>query len=361
MGNITSEQKKKPLTLHELSTKIGDYRTIYEGDPEMLEDPDFPHKMMTEALNNNNTIDGTSVQGTFVYYPNKRKAKMWIGNYKILNPEDILCANVAEKIGITEMEWKKYIKRKKKNENDEVIKKNGNVAYNENAFAEPSVSLNEVIEKDNNNYKNKDTNDNITNNLNRYMKTFNQNKNHPHNLSNNNNSNIYSSIYEPNTKDDILVNNLHNNNKLTNEKNQEENKKKTESRDSYIDKLNDEITNIREDQEKIIKQECKNIYKYAKSNYAQMIIPQRDGSFLIENVDPIKYNNKKKMIIQELLNEHENRFQSQVSNLKKKINKKGYTNLSSMSTKGSLGLPHLKNNETNISKRNIHLNRTLVK
>lgn len=41
---------------------------------------------------------------------------MWIGNYKILNPEDILCANVAEKIGITEMEWKKYIKRKKKNE-----------------------------------------------------------------------------------------------------------------------------------------------------------------------------------------------------------------------------------------------------
>ncbi|EUR62792.1 hypothetical protein PFBG_05398 [Plasmodium falciparum 7G8] len=359
MGNITSEQKKKPLMLHELSTKIGDYRTIYEGDPEMLEDPDFPHKMMTEALNNNNTIDGTSVHGTFVYYPNKRKAKMWIGNYKILNPEDILCANVAEKIGITEMEWKKYIKRKKKNENDEVMKKNGNIGYNENPFEEPSVSLNDIIEKDNNNY-NMDTNNNITNNLNRYMKTFKQNKNHPYNISNKNNSNIYASTHESNTKDDILVNQLQNN-MLSNEKDKEEKKKKSESRDSYIDKLNDEITNIREDQEKIIKQECKNIYKYTKSNYPQMIIPQKDGSFLIENVDPIKYNNKKKLIIQELLNEHENRFQSQVSNLKKKINKKGYTNLSSMSTKDSLGLPHLKNKDTNISKRNIYLNRTLVK
>ncbi|CDO66819.1 conserved Plasmodium protein, unknown function [Plasmodium reichenowi] len=359
MGNITSEQKKKPLMLHELSTKIGDYRTIYEGDPEMLEDPDFPHKMMTEALNNNNTIDGTSVQGTFVYYPNKRKAKMWIGNYKILNPEDILCANVAEKIGITEMEWKKYIKRKKKNENDEVMKKNGNIGYNENPLEEPSVSLNDIIKKDNNNY-NMNTNDNITNNLNRYMKTFNQNKNHPYNISNKNNSNIYASTHESNTKDDILVNQLQNN-ILSNEKDKEEKKKKSESRNSYIDKLNDEITNIREDQEKIIKQECKNIYKYTKSNYPQMIIPQEDGSFLIENVDPIKYNNKKKLIIQELLNEHENRFQSQVSNLKKKINKKGYTNLSSMSTKDSLGLPHIKNKETNISKRNIYLNRTLVK
>ncbi|KYN95947.1 hypothetical protein PGSY75_1435200 [Plasmodium gaboni] len=360
MGNITSEQKKKSLMLHELSTKIGDYRTIYEGDPEMLEDPDFPHKMMTEALNNNNTIDGTSVQGTYVYYPNKRKAKMWIGNYKILNPEDILCANVAEKIGITEMEWKKYIKRKTKNENDEVMKKNGNMGYNENPFEETSVSLNKEIEKDNNNNNYKDTNDNITNNLNRYMKTFNQNKNHPYNISNNNNSNIYESTSGTNTKNDILVNNLHNN-ILTNENNKEEEKKKSESRDSYIDKLNEEITNIREGQEKIIEEECKNIYNYTKSNYPQMIIPQKDGSFLIENVDPIKYSNKKKLIIQELLNEHENRFQSQVSNLKKKKNKKGYTNLSSMSTKGSLELSNLKNKETNISKRNIYLNRTLVK
>ncbi|EAA15476.1 hypothetical protein [Plasmodium yoelii yoelii] len=57
-------------------------------------------------------VEGNNVQGTFVYYPNKDKPKMWIGNYKILNPEDILCTNVAEKIGISEEQWKNYIKIK---------------------------------------------------------------------------------------------------------------------------------------------------------------------------------------------------------------------------------------------------------
>lgn len=108
-----SEPKKKALTIHDLTVKVGEYKTIHEGDPEMKEDPEFPLHLMHEAIDNNNTIDGNAVKGTFVYYPNKNKPKMWIGNYKILNPEDILSKDVAAKIGMTEAQWKKYIENKK--------------------------------------------------------------------------------------------------------------------------------------------------------------------------------------------------------------------------------------------------------
>lgn len=113
MGNIVSEPKKKALTIHDLTVKVGEYKTIHEGDPEMKEDPEFPLHLMHEAIDNNNTIDGNAVKGTFVYYPNKNKPKMWIGNYKILNPEDILSKDVAAKIGMTEAQWKKYIENKR--------------------------------------------------------------------------------------------------------------------------------------------------------------------------------------------------------------------------------------------------------
>ncbi|CRH03800.1 conserved Plasmodium protein, unknown function [Plasmodium relictum] len=347
MGNIASEHKKKPMTLQDLTTKIGEYRTINEGDPEMIEDPEFPKEMMLEALNKNNTIEGNCVQGTYVYYPNRRKPKMWIGNYKILNPEDILCKNVAEKLGMTEIEWKNYIKRK--NTIREESGKTEKFPHFDYYSPEQSRALKEIMKNSNIDYPYVENENSGYYNDNEYF------VNSPHFYNNNEMKNDYDSDKYS-----------HNNGVITNDYSFDENiyydKKSTKDDkifdNSYINELNDEITKIREEQEKMIIEECKDIYAYSKSNTDHIIIPQKNGSFLIEKKNLIEYNNKN--MIEELMNEKKNKINSQVRVLKEKNKKREYKNLSSMSTKGSLGLDN-SNIDKNILNKNVYLNRTLVK
>ncbi|KAL8453231.1 hypothetical protein Emag_001963 [Eimeria magna] len=61
------------------------------GDAELPEDPDFPKRLLeqTRAFDFSNQVgNGT---GTYIFYPNKDKPKMWVGQYKCLNPGDLLC------------------------------------------------------------------------------------------------------------------------------------------------------------------------------------------------------------------------------------------------------------------------------
>ncbi|KAL8451838.1 hypothetical protein Emed_001718 [Eimeria media] len=62
-----------------------------QGDAELPEDPDFPKRLLeqTRAFDFSNQVgNGT---GTYIFYPNKDKPKMWVGQYKCLNPGDLLC------------------------------------------------------------------------------------------------------------------------------------------------------------------------------------------------------------------------------------------------------------------------------
>ncbi|SBT72091.1 conserved Plasmodium protein, unknown function [Plasmodium malariae] len=386
MGNIVSEQKRKPLTLLELSTKIGEYRTINEGDPEMVEDPDFPKNMMNEALNNNTTIDGNSVQGTFVYYPNKRKPKMWIGNYKILNPEDILCANVAEKIGMTEMEWKNYIKRKKREQEDESkVVVDLNFDY---PFREETNSLKEIFKKENIEFPYR-KNDNLVQRSDSEFIGNSLHVNEEYEKLNDHDSYVYShnkncvtsghgffeDVYYDMTSENEggegeevkekymkKEKEVKEEKYMKKEKNEKDAKERVEDKNellnnSYINKLNKDITKFNLEQEQIIQEKRKDIYAYSSTNTSHLIVPQKNGSFLMKNVDPRKYD--KKNIIEELINENKNKINSKIYSLKQK-KREQYANLSSLSTKESLEIKK-SNNKDNISKNKIYLSKTLVK
>ncbi|SBS97445.1 conserved Plasmodium protein, unknown function [Plasmodium ovale] len=356
MGNTSSEPKKRPRTLHELSTKVGEYRTINEGDPEMMEDPEFPQKMMKEALNNNTTVDGNNVQGTFVYYPNKRKPKMWIGNYKILNPEDILCINVAEKIGITEEEWKNYLNKKTKSQEEEgKVEVVPNFEY---APDEQSMSLKEILKKE----SLKDSHDKtdeflhcnsselIRNSslLNKAFVDVNENDSIEYSVNNRyvvrstgDEEDVYYDMrstrgeemegihetegaYEANGVDEV------------DEEGRQANKGKwNPRRDNHIRKLNEEGRNISAQEGNFVKEKKKELYAYSKASTNHMIMPKKNESFFIKDIEKKKYN--KKSIIAELIRENKNKINSRFSSINEKKKKERYVNLSSMSTKGSFG------------------------
>ncbi|PHJ16817.1 hypothetical protein CSUI_009364 [Cystoisospora suis] len=66
-------------------------KTYKEGDPELPEDPDFPRRLMEKAQD----VDWahrSQAEGTYVYYPDRSRPKMWVGQYRCLNPGDILCS-----------------------------------------------------------------------------------------------------------------------------------------------------------------------------------------------------------------------------------------------------------------------------
>ncbi|CDU84950.1 conserved protein, unknown function [Plasmodium yoelii] len=355
MGNIASDQKKKPRSLYELSPQIGEYKTINEGDPEMVEDPEFPNQMMKDALNNNTTVEGNNVQGTFVYYPNKDKPKMWIGNYKILNPEDILCTNVAEKIGISEEQWKNYIKIKNTTQNEENIIQNN--ANQTNQPLEEFISLKENLTGKKNIEKNDLSNDELENNSTDLNK-----------INNIINNNTTSYIISSNGKKDI--HNCEENyysacntiegieDKIENNKNRKE-KNIEQERDAlftktYIDKLNEEIKKINKEHENVIIEKQKEVYEYSMSSTSELVDPQKKEkkkeSYVNNKINSVKkINNKnnnssntidsKKSIIEQLIEENKNKFNSKRIAVNDAYKKK-YLKYSSMSTKDSLMETH---------------------
>ncbi|SCM03935.1 conserved Plasmodium protein, unknown function [Plasmodium chabaudi chabaudi] len=359
MGNVASDQKKKPRSLYELSPQIGEYKTINEGDPEMVEDPEFPNQMMKDALNNNTTVEGNNVQGTFVYYPNKDKPKMWIGNYKILNPEDILCTNVAEKIGITEEQWKDYIRLKNLAQNEEnSIKNNANQT---NQPSDELISLKENLTTGNKSIEKNDfSNDELENNSTDLNK-----------INNIINNNTASYIISPNEKKDVHdygENNYYSasntieereekieNSKNIKEKNIEQERNALFTK-TYIDKLNEEIKNINREHENVIKEKQKEVYEYSMSNTSELVDPQKKKKkkelSVTRKINPVKkINNKnnnssstitidsKKSIIEQLIEENKNKFNSKRIAINDAYKKK-YLNYSSMSTKDSLKETH---------------------
>ncbi|GAW82884.1 hypothetical protein, conserved [Plasmodium gonderi] len=389
MGNISCAQQKKPLTMLELSTKIGEYRTINEGDPEMIEDPDFPQKMMNEALSNNTTIDGNAVQGTFVYYPNKMKPKMWIGNYRILNPEDILCTDVAEKIGFSESEWKNYMKARKREQDEpnnvEIVpsfdsaqgvhsmtlketKKRGNIdpCYGENGEDLESYGRTQFINdpfRSNGKYEGKNGHDNDQ---------------HPHSNScivedNEFDEDIYYDMNSTREEESGLMDEVEGveiveNMRVLNKRdiynkhkhaNQLREGKHDELRRGYIEKLNNEIATINAQQEKIINEKRNDLFMYSKSNRSKLVVPENNGSLLMQNVNRSK-KGEKNNIIAELISENNKKFSSKIYSLNKK-KKEGYANLSSMSTKGSLQMKTSSKDKDSTLNRTVYLNRTLVK
>ncbi|GAB68362.1 hypothetical protein PCYB_132370 [Plasmodium cynomolgi strain B] len=382
MGNISSGQTRKPLTLLELSTKIGEYRTINEGDPEMVEDPDFPRKMMNEALSNNTTIDGSTVQGTFVYYPNKMKPKMWIGNYKILNPEDILCTNVAEKIGMTEAEWKNYVQaRRKEQEQPSDVQIVPNF---DSPPGEHSMSLKEMMNRGTiepfygehgefpsyggapfttdpvgahkkykgENYQNFDQQSHSNSCI---MKDTGADEDiyYDMNSTREGEAGLPYRVDSVATVEQTHVPSKHKRSDYTVEERHEEARRK------YIQKLNKEITNINAHQERIINEKRKDLFAYSKSNISELSPPQNGGSVGIKN---IRRSTKQDMknIITELINDNNKTATSKMHSLRKK-KKEGYVDLSSMSTKGSLDMKASPiDKDESLSKR-VHVKRTLVK
>ncbi|CAA9986856.1 conserved Plasmodium protein, unknown function [Plasmodium knowlesi strain H] len=383
MGNISSGQTKRPLTLLELSTKIGEYRTINEGDPEMVEDPDFPRKMMNEALSKNITMDGSTVQGTFVYYPNKMKPKMWIGNYNILNPEDILCRNVAEKIGMTETEWKNYVQARKKEQEQP-----GNVQITPNFDSSPgeqSMSLKEMMKRgtvapfysENGeefpSYSGPPiTTDPVISHKKYKGEKYQYFDQQPHSNScivkdTGSDEDIYYDMNSTREGEGELLYKVDNvatveqahvpNKYKRGEKTGEE--KREHERRKYIQKLNNEIKNINAEQERIINEKRKDLFAYSKSNTRQLHPAQNSASFGMKN---IRRSTKQDMknIITELINDNNKTGTSKMHSLKKK-KKETYVDLSSMSTKGSLEMKTSSiDKDISFSKR-VHTKRTLVK
>ncbi|KMZ97665.1 conserved Plasmodium protein, unknown function [Plasmodium vivax] len=382
MGNISSGQTRKPLTLLELSTKIGEYRTVHEGDPEMVEDPDFPQKMMNEALSNNTTIDGSTVQGTFVYYPNKMKPKMWIGNYKILNPEDILCTNVAEKIGMTEAEWKSYVQARKKEQEQP---SNVQIVPNfDSSPGEHSMSLKEMMKRGtiapfyvddgefppyggspfapdpfhaNDKYKGENHQDlDEPPHSNSYLvKDTGADEDIYYDL-NSTREDEGGILYKGDnvaTVEQTHVQKKPKRGDHTGEEIHEEERRK------YIQKLNSEIANINAHQERIINEKRKDLFAYSKSNGSQLPPPQNGGSFGMKSTRRSSKQDMKN-IITELINDNNKMGNSKMNSLRKK-KKEGYVDLSSMSTKGSLEMKTSSIGRDDPLSRRVHAKGTQVK
>ncbi|EUD66485.1 hypothetical protein C922_03119 [Plasmodium inui San Antonio 1] len=382
MGNISSGKTRKPLTLLELSTKIGVYRTINEGDPEMVEDPDFPRKMMNEALSNNTTIDGSTVQGTFVYYPNKMKPKMWIGNYKILNPEDILCTNVAEKIGMTEAEWKNYVQARKKEQEQP-----SNVQIIPNFDSSPgehSMSFKEIMKtgtiapfygedghfpsyggapfatdpaRSHKKYKgeNYEDFDQQSHSKSCIVKDTGDDEDiyYDMNSTREDEAGILHRVENLATVEQTYVPSKHKRGDHTGEEKHEQERRK------YIEKLNNEISNINAYQERIINEKRKDLFAYSESNTSQLPPPQNSESFGMKN---IRRSTKQDMknIITELINDNNKTGTSKMYSLRKK-KKEGYVDLSSMSTKGSLEMTTTSIDKDQSLSKTVDVKRILVK
>lgn len=91
MGNSASaDDKPKRVATKDLRchTYVHTYR---EGDAELPEDPDFPKRLLDQTRTFDFTNQVGNGSGTYIFYPNKDKPKMWVGQYKCLNPGDLLC------------------------------------------------------------------------------------------------------------------------------------------------------------------------------------------------------------------------------------------------------------------------------
>ncbi|KAL8426544.1 hypothetical protein Efla_006609 [Eimeria flavescens] len=91
MGNSESNaDQPKRVTTKDLRchTYIHTYK---EGDAELPEDPDFPKRLIEQTRSFDFSSQAGSGHGTYIFYPNKDKPKMWVGQYKCLNPGDLLC------------------------------------------------------------------------------------------------------------------------------------------------------------------------------------------------------------------------------------------------------------------------------
>lgn len=347
MGNLLGTPKQKPLTIHDLTVKVGEYRTINEGDPEMKEDPEFPLQMMKEALDNNNTIEGNVVQGTYVYYPNKRKPKMWIGNYRILNPEDILCKNIAAKIGMNEEEWKNYIERKRKASEDEGLKK-GKDYPSFSHIMEQKDTIKSIMENSNLQYE-YDT---------EYM---------------NNAEIIYDNSYYSNDKN-LPQATFQSNEFDENSPNKDMSYYPDESNGTnemydnttYVKKLNEQMEQIREEQVKIIEQQRDDILSYSNSKSTPLDQIEEANEYISEQLEGDNFEliksfentpEKAKSILKNKNLYSGKPLFSQVSSSKKKSKiSKEYTTLTSMSTKASLTL-----NENSPPKNKNHLSHRIVR
>lgn len=62
-----------------------------EGSEDLPEDPDFPKELMERTTEWTYNGPHHALNGTNVYYPNKDKIKLWVGEYKVLNPADWIC------------------------------------------------------------------------------------------------------------------------------------------------------------------------------------------------------------------------------------------------------------------------------
>ncbi|KJP88999.1 hypothetical protein AK88_01291 [Plasmodium fragile] len=330
-------------------------------------------------------VDGSTVQGTFVYYPNKMKPKMWIGNYNILNPEDILCKNVAEKIGMTEAEWKNYVQARR-NEQEQP----SNVQIIPNFDSSPgkhSMSLKEMMKGGTvAPFYSEDgelpsyggapflATDPFRAHEKKYKK---QNYQDIDQQSQSNSCTIKDTgadddIYDDmnSTKEDEAGLFYRVDNVATVEQTHVLSKQKRgdytgeekheQERQKYIQKLNNEITNINAHQERIINQKRKDLLAYSKSNSSQLPPPQNNsGSFGTKNI-PRSTKQDMKNIITELINDNNKTVTSKMYSLR--TNKKeGYADLSSMSTKGSLDMKTFSIDKDNSLSKRVHVKRTLVK
>ncbi|CDJ27071.1 uncharacterized protein EMH_0080130 [Eimeria mitis] len=91
MGNTASaDDKPKRVTSKDLQchTYVKTYR---EGDAELPEDPDFPKRLLEQTRSYDFSNQVGNGHGTYIFYPNKDKPKMWVGQYRCLNPDDLLC------------------------------------------------------------------------------------------------------------------------------------------------------------------------------------------------------------------------------------------------------------------------------
>ncbi|CDJ43215.1 hypothetical protein, conserved [Eimeria tenella] len=91
MGNSASADDK-PKRVATKDLRCHTYvRTYREGDAELPEDPDFPKRLLDQTRSFDFSKQVGNGNGTYIFYPNKDKPKMWVGQYKCLNPGDLLC------------------------------------------------------------------------------------------------------------------------------------------------------------------------------------------------------------------------------------------------------------------------------
>ncbi|VWU52673.1 conserved protein, unknown function [Hepatocystis sp. ex Piliocolobus tephrosceles] len=378
MGNkVTSDRHKKPRSIVDLEIKVGEYRTINEGDPEMREDPEFPKAMMEEILATNTSIDGGTLQGTYVFYPNKTKPKMWIGNYKVVNPEDIICKTVAEKIGLTEEEWRNYIKNKQINEKgDDKTKVNANF---DEITCEIPIELKENLEKANIDYVTMENNNIPYYDESEFIQDPDILNKIYNSLNNSNLENLHEDSYLMNgyTVDKSLyLDNAANEEEDEETVNQEEIEvesekktnevkenakivKKMSKSSSYVNKLNKLTKTVNVSKEKLAENRTSEDRhgkpKYTENNvFSPKNKTQRNVS---KNIKPKKCD--KRDILAELINENKNKYQHKINTINKK-NKDLYKNLASLSTKESFeSKKKTKKNITSV--KNVYNNSILVK